>query len=77
MMTSLVELQQLYLPGLTRSVELIGQKRSKTSIFHTPAEKHEALLITSKTDQNTFSIIVPFSERHRSTAPQKREIRRS
>ena len=33
-MTSLLGLQQLYLPDLTKSAEIAGQRRSRTSTFH-------------------------------------------
>ena len=49
MMTSLVELQQLYLPDLAKSAELIGQERSRRSKFHTPKERHGASLAISLT----------------------------
>ena len=46
------------LTSLTRSAELVGQRRSRTSTFHTPAESHAALLTTSLTGQDTAPIIV-------------------
>ena len=52
MVTSLVELLYLYLPGFTRSAELVSQKRSKTLTFHTPAERHGALQIISLAGQD-------------------------
>ena len=52
-MTSLVELQELFLPGLTKSTELVGQRKSRTSSFHTLAERHEALLSTLLTGQDS------------------------
>ena len=52
MITSLVELLHLYLPGLIRSAELVGQRWSKTLTFHTPAEKHGALQIISVAGQD-------------------------
>ena len=59
-MPSLVELQQVYLLGLTKSAELIGQKRSRTSTFCTPAERHGTLLTIVLAAQDAPPIIVPF-----------------
>ena len=59
-MTSLVKLKQLYLSGLTRRTELIGQRRSRISTFYTQAKKHGALLTTSLAGQDSPPIIVPF-----------------
>ena len=59
MRTIQVELQQLWLPGVTRSAELIGQRRSRISIFYTLAERHGALLTTPLAIQDTPHCPVP------------------
>ena len=58
-MTSLVELQQLYWRGLTKSVEFVDQKRCRTLTFHTLAERHGALLTISRAGEDTPSHYSP------------------
>ena len=58
--SGLVQLQQLDLPGWTRTVELVGQRLFRTLTFYTQAERYGTLLIILLTVQDTPSpIIVP------------------
>ena len=52
-MTILVELQQLYLPCLTRTAEIVGQRQFRTLTFRMLAERHRALFTTSLEGQST------------------------
>ena len=46
-MTSVEELQHLYLPGSTKNAELAGQRRSSTSTLHNPDRKARSILLTT------------------------------